>query len=92
MYIFDNTASVRKFAQTEEAKKILDDIPNGRESQLYKVGDIVDGDGLGFYNGKIVDVYSQYGYYYYVVEYKLKSKARKKYHTTIRQRDVVLVN
>lgn len=88
---FDNTSSVKAFAQTEEAKRILDEVVDGKEQQLYQIGDNVNGDGLGFYIGTIIDVYKQCGYIYYVVEYKLKPKARKTFRQTLRTKDIVKV-
>ena len=87
---FDNTLSVREFAKTDEAKKILNEVIDGKEQQLYKVGDIVSGDGLGFNEGTIIEIYSQCGYFYYVVEYKLKPRARKTFKQTLRTKDIVL--
>ena len=54
---FDNTLSVKKFAKTQEAKNILNNNFHGNEKQLYKIGNLVDGNGHGFNTGKIIDVY-----------------------------------
>lgn len=40
---FDNTLNIKKFAETQEAKNILNDNFHGSEKQVYKVGDLVDG-------------------------------------------------
>ena len=85
---FDNTLSVKKFAKTQEAKNILNDNFHGNEKQLYKVGDFVDGNGHGFNTGKIIDVYKNNDFYCYVVEYKIKPKARKTFKMTLRQKDI----
>ena len=85
---FDNTLSVKKFAETQEAKNILNDNFHGNEKQLYKIGDLVDGNGHGFNTGKIIDVYKNNGFYCYVVEYKIKPKARKTFKMTLRQKDI----
>lgn len=85
---FDNTLNVKKFAKTQEAKNILNDNFHGNEKQLYKIGDTVGGNGNGFNTGKIIDVYKNNGFFCYVVEYKLKPKARKTFKTTLRQKDI----
>ena len=61
---FDNTLSVRKFAQTAEAEALLN-IPRGTEKQLYPIGATVDGNGYGFNKGVIIDCYNQNGYIWY---------------------------
>ena len=85
---FDNTLSVKKFAETQEAKNILNDNFHGNEKQLYKVGDFVDGNEHGFDIGKIIDVYKNNGFFCYVIEYKIKPKARKTFKMTLRQKDI----
>lgn len=85
---FDNTLSVKKFAETQEAKNILNDNFHGNEKQLYKVGDFVDGNGHGFNIGKIIDLYKNNGCFCYVVEYKIKPKARKTFKMILRQKDI----
>lgn len=83
---FDNTLSVRELAK----RTILKDEP-GNEVQLYNIGQKVDGYGHGFYFGTIVEVYEENGYIRYVVEYKLKPRARKTYTKTLRQIDIKLI-
>ena len=85
---FDNTLSIKKFAETQEAKNILNDNFHGSEKQLYKVGDLINGNGHGFNTGKIIDLYKNNGFYCYVVEYKIKPKARKTFKMTLRQKDI----
>ena len=85
---FDNTLSVKKFAETQEAKNILNDNFHGSEKQLYKVGDLVNGNEHGFNTGKIIDVYKNNGFFCYVIEYKIKPKARKIFKMTLRQKDI----
>lgn len=85
---FDNTLNIKKFAETQEAKNILNDNFHGSEKQLYKIGDLVNGNGHGFNTGKIIDVYKHNGFYCYVVEYKIKPKARKTFKMTLRQKDI----
>lgn len=89
---FDNTKSIRDFARTAEAEKILNEVVDGKEKQLYSVGQTVDGDGFGFYTGKIIEVYKQCGYFYYIIEYKLKPKARKTFKQTLRQKDIIIIS
>ena len=88
--IFDNTKSVRDFAKTEEAKRLLY-IPKGNEKQLYSIGQKVNGNGYGFNEGIIIDVWCENGYFRYKVEYKLKPKARKKFTQNLRQIDIVVI-
>ncbi len=88
---FDNTLSIRQFARSAEAEKLLD-ILTGKEKQLYKIGMTVDGNGYGFERGIIVDCYCQNGYFWYNIEYKLKPKARKTYKTSLRQKDIIVIS
>lgn len=81
---YDNTLKTKNEAQ----KVVLPEI-SGKETQLYKVGAKVSGNGFNF--GEIIDLYKDNGFYYYVIEYKLKPKARKTYTTTLRQKDVKLI-
>lgn len=85
---FDNTLNVKKFAETQDAKNILNNNFHGSEKQLYKVGDLVDGNGHGFNTGKVIDVYKNNGFFCYVVEYKIKPRSRKTFKTTLRQKDI----
>ena len=84
--IFDNTLSVGELAK----RTILKDEPRN-EVQLYNIGQKVDGYGHGFYFGIIVEVYENNGYYYYVIEYKLKQRSKKTYTKTLRQKDIKLI-
>lgn len=91
MFKYDNTLKIRDWCNSSEGKKAEKELfapINGNEKQLYSIGNIVDGNGLGFYTGKIVDVYCKCGFWYYRVEYKL---GRKKYQDILRQSDIVLV-
>ena len=88
---FDNTLSIRQFARSAEAEKLLN-VPTGKEKQLYKIGMTVDGNGYGFERGIIVDCYCQNGYFWYDIEYKLKPKARKTYKTSLRQKDIIVIS
>ena len=88
---FDNTLQTKIFANSLDGQKILNEKINGHETQKFKVGQTVDGNGHGFNVGIITDIYKQCGYIYYVIEYKLKPKARKTYKTTLRQKDIVLI-
>lgn len=83
---FDNTKSIQNFARTAEAEKILNNSCSGNETQLYNLGDTVK--SMYFDNGKIIDIYVQNGFYYYVCEYKLKPKARKTFTKTLRTKDI----
>jgi len=87
--IFDNTKSVRDFARTAEAEKILS-VPKGKEEKLFDVGDIVSTTEDCPYNldsGKIVSFYNDNGYYYYEVEFLVGK--RKKNTKTFKTRHLV---
>lgn len=85
---FDNTFSVKREAQ--KAAYLLND-ESGNETALYKIGQKVDGNGLGFSVGEITDVYGQNGYVIYIITYKLSPRARETYTKTIRQQDVRII-
>lgn len=81
---FDNTLSVKELAKRTILKECT-----GSETQSYKVGQKVTGNG--FKEGEITEVYENNGFYYYVIEYKLKPRSRKTYTTTLRQKDIKLI-
>ena len=83
---FDNTLNVMR-----TAKNIRLQDESGNETALYKIGQKVDGNGLGFSVGEITDVYGQNGYVIYIITYKLSPRARKTYTKTIRQQDVRII-
>lgn len=80
MFRYDNTLTTK----TEANRAVLDPTV-GNETCLYKIGMKVNGEGLGFKQGVITDVYRQNGYYYYVIEYTSKSQIFIK---TLRQKDI----
>ena len=85
---FDNTISVKREAQ--KAAYLLND-ESGNETALYKIGQKVDGNGLGFSVGEITDVYGQNGYVRYIITYKISPRARKVYQKTLRQQDIKII-
>lgn len=87
MLLFDNTSTIKRESKANEilATALYE---RGDEKRLYKVGQTVDGNGLGFTRGVIVDVYEVNGFIYYVVEYKLTTRAKKTYQKTLRQNDI----
>lgn len=87
MLLFDNTYTIKRESKANEilATSLY---KRGEEKHLYKVGQTVDGNGLGFTRGVIVDVYEVDGFIYYVVEYKLTPRVKKTYQKTLRQNDI----
>lgn len=90
MLLFDNTSTIKRESKANEifATTLY---KRGEEKQLYKVGQTVDGNGLGFTHGVIVDVYEVNGFIYYVVEYKLTPRSRKTFQKTFRQIDINII-
>ena len=90
MLLFDNTSIIKRESKANEifANTLY---KRGEEKQLYKVGQTVDGNGLGFTRGVIVDVYEVNGFIYYVVEYKLTPRAKKDISKTLRQIDINII-
>lgn len=85
---YDNTAKVKAEAARNEAeiwKALQND--KGNETQAFHTGQTVSGDGHGFDKGTIIEVYKEHGYIRYVVEHG----KRKKYRTTLRQKDIKLI-
>ena len=90
MLLFDNTNTIKQESKANEIFATTLD-KRGEEKQLYRVGQTINGDGSGFTRGVIVDVYEMNGFIYYVIEYKLKPRARKTYTKTLRQMDIKLI-
>lgn len=90
MLLFDNTHTIKQESKDNEifATTLY---KRGYEKRLYKIGQTVDGKGLGFTRGVIVDVYEVNGFIYYVVEYKLTPRAKKTFQKTFRQIDIKLI-
>lgn len=87
MLLFDNTAAIKRQSKANEAfASAL--YKSGTEKQLYKIGQTVSGNGLGFKSGVIIDAYNDNGYMYYVVSYKVR---RKEYTKTFRQTDINII-
>jgi len=85
---FDNTLQVKNFANSPEGQVILNTpAPRGNEKQLKNIGDKVNGNGYD--NAKIIDIYKQNGFFYYVCEWKVKKNI---YHETQRNKDILLYN
>ena len=90
MLLFDNTDTIKR--QSKENENFAATLyKRGEEKQLYKVGQTVNGNGLGFKSGVIVDFYKVNGFIYYVVEYKLTPRAKKTYQKTFRQIDINII-
>lgn len=84
MILFDNTRIIKQQARQNQAfAEILS--TKGNETQTYNIGQQVDGNGLGFTKGVITEIYTENGYIYYVVTYKVK---RKEYTKALRQQDI----
>ena len=95
---FDNTLQVKQFAQSKEAKALLN-IPVGKEKQLFKAGDKVTSTEFATYNlnGKDVTVKGVEevnGYYRYTIHWsELKAGCKKKtidIYESWRQKDLKL--
>lgn len=88
MINFDNTLQVKQFAQTQQAKDILNmvNIPTGRQTQLYNIGSKVNANGID--NAIITDTYKQNGYVYYVISWK---HGKKVFTSNERQQDLILI-
>jgi hypothetical protein len=80
----DNTLQIKQDASKNLA---LLNIKEGKEQLTYKIGETVDGNGLGFNKGVIIDAYMENGYCRYIVSYKL---GRKVFNKTLRQKDIKL--
>ena len=85
---FDNTLSVKHFAESAEAKRILNDTFHGNESQLFQVGQKVNSIS-GIENATITECYNQNGFWHYMVEYKFPHH-RKVWQKSERQKDLSL--
>jgi len=83
---FDNTLSTKQFAQTQEAKDILNRTIIGNQKQLYSIGSTVNANGI--MNATITDTYKQNGFVYYVISWKVK---KKEYISRERQQDLLLI-
>ena len=90
MLLFDNTHTIKQESKANEifATKLY---KRGDEKRLYKIGQTVNGDGLGFTRGVIIDFYEMNGFIYYVVEYKLTPRAKKTFQKTFRQIDINII-
>jgi len=87
---FDNTLCIKNFAKTQRAKNLLN-ISSGNEKQIANINDIISGEGFGFYQGKIIDIYTQNGFYYYVIKCKNSPRARKTFMKTLRSKDLNII-
>lgn len=87
MLLFDKTITIKRQSKANETF-VASLYKSGTEKQLYKVGQTVSGNGLGFKSGVIIDAYNDNGYVYYVVSYKV---GRKEYTKTLRQTDINII-
>jgi len=86
MFNFDNTKAIKDFANSQKGQNILNDIPKGKQKQIYTVGQKVNANGIT--NAIITESYMQNGYCYYVIEYKVN---RKTFTSRERQQDLQLL-
>ncbi|HHW90040.1 MAG TPA: hypothetical protein GX745_03960 [Clostridiales bacterium] len=84
--IFDNTKATKEFANSKQAKAIIDNIPKGNEARKYNIGDIVNCNGID--KARINDCYIDNGYFIYSIVWTIKGK---KYNKDIRQCDILEV-
>jgi hypothetical protein len=86
MIHFDNTKKIKDSSKVNE-EFVMSLLTVGNETQKFNIGQKVDGNGNGFKNGIITDVYEENGYIRYEVEYKLD----KKYKKILRQQDISII-
>lgn len=86
MIHFDNTKKIKESSKMNE-EFVMSLLTVGNEKQIFNIGQKVDGNGLGFKDGIITDVYKENGYIRYEVEYKLD----KFYKKILRQQDVSII-
>ncbi len=84
MIHFDNTKTIKDNAKQNE-RFAMSLLTSGNETQLYRVGQKVDGNGLGFKDGIIVNTYTENGYIYYEVKYFI---GKKTFTKVLRQKDI----
>lgn len=88
---FDNTLKVKQFAQTQEARDILNmkNIPIGNHKQLYSIGSKVSANGIEA--ATIYDCYFQNGYCYYTITWTTGKRKKVEHFSRERQQDLVLL-
>jgi hypothetical protein len=88
---FDNTLSVKQFAQTQEAQDILNmkGIPSGNQKQLYSIGTKVSANGIE--SATIQDCYFQNGYCYYTIVWTTGKRKIQEHFSRERQQDLILL-
>lgn len=84
---FDNTKTIKDNAKQNE-RFAMSLLTSGNEKQLYNVGQKVDGNGLGFKDGIIVNTYTENGYFYYEVKYFI---GKKPFTKVLRQKDIKIL-
>ena len=87
MLHFDNTKSVKDNAKQNE-RFAMSLLVSGNETQLYSVGQTVDGNGLGFKDGTIANTYTENGYVYYEVKHLI---GKKTFTKVLRQKDIKVI-
>ena len=87
MLHFDNTKSVKDNAKQNE-RFAMSLLVSGNETQLYSVGQTVNGNGLGFNVGTIDNVYTENGYVYYEVKHLI---GKKTFTKVLRQKDIKVI-
>ena len=88
---FDNTLKVKQFAQTQEARDILNmkNIPIGNHKQLYSIGSKVSANGIE--EATIYDCYFQNGYCYYTITWTTGKRKKVEHFSRERQQDLILL-
>ena len=88
---FDNTLSVKQFAQTQEAQDIINmkGIPSGSHKQLYSIGSKVSANGIE--EAKIYDCYFQNGFCYYTIIWTTGKRKKVEHFSRERQQDITLL-
>lgn len=86
---FDNTLSVKQFAQTKEAQDILNNISVGKQEFIYNIGSKVQINGVP--EATIQDRYKQNGYCYYTCIWTIDKRKKKEFFSRERQQDITLL-
>ena len=87
MIHFDNTKTVKDNSKQNE-RFVMSLLVSGNETQLYSVGQTVNGNGLGFNVGTLDTVYTENGYFYYEVKYFI---GKKTFTKVLRQKDIKIL-
>lgn len=86
---FDNTLSIKQFAQSKEAQFILENVSSGSQEFIYEIGSIVSINGVE--RATIYNRYKQNGYCYYTCIWTIGKRNKKEYFSRERQQNIILL-